>query len=288
MDDQKGSYFSIIPGENGLKKVVLTSPDGAQAEIYLHGAQVTSWTPAGSTRERLFLSSKSEFGPDASIRGGVPVIFPQFAGQGPIIKHGFARRMEWTLLRVEEGSAEVTAFFQLNDNEYSRQIWPHTFHNELAVRIRGEELSLVLAVKNLGTDSIRFTAALHTYLRVDDIQETTVEGLGGRKYLDSAGGKVGRVQEDAGLSFNGEVDRIYFDAPTDLKVIEKNNTTEVIMHGFQDVVVWNPWVNGGAALADLEEQGYKRMVCVEAVVIGRPVVLDAGNIWRGFQRLIAK
>ena len=288
MDDQKGNYFSIISGENGLRKVALRSADGARAEIYLHGAHVTSWTPAGSKVERLFLSRKSEYGPEDSIRGGIPVIFPQFAGQGPIMKHGFARRMEWTLVKVEEGAAGVTAHFQLNDNEFSRHIWDHAFQTELAVRIGGQELELSLAVRNSGPEAFHFTAALHTYLRVADIHETTIEGLGGKKYLDSAGGSVDRVQGDASLSFNGEVDRIYFDAPADLKVRERESAMAVATQGFPDVVVWNPWIKGGAALEDLEEQGYIRMVCVEAAVIGKSVTLEAEDMWKGSQKLIAE
>jgi glucose-6-phosphate 1-epimerase len=288
MDDQKSNYFSIISGGNGLRKVALSSADGARAEIYLHGAHVTSWTPAGSAEDRLFLSRKSEFGPEASIRGGIPVIFPQFAEQGPIIKHGVARRMEWTVGKVKEGAAGITAHFQLNDNEFSRHIWPHSFQAELAVRIGGQELLVVLAVKNPGSEAFTFSAALHTYLRVADIHDTTIEGLGGKKYLDSAGGKIGRVQEESSLSFNGEVDRIYFNAPADLKVREMNRIMEIATHGFRDVVVWNPWINGEAALADMEDQGYKKMVCVEAAVIGRPVLLEPGDEWKGFQRLIAQ
>jgi glucose-6-phosphate 1-epimerase len=288
MDDQKGNYFSIISGENGLRKVALISADGARAEIYLHGAQVTSWIPAGSKGNRLFLSRKSEYSPEASIRGGVPVIFPQFAEQGPIIKHGFARRMEWTMVKVEDGPAGVTANFQLNDNEVSRQTWSHAFQTELAVRVGGQELEVGLVVKNPGAEAFHFTAALHTYLRVADIHETTIEGLGGKRYLDSAGGRIERVQEQASLSFNGEVDRIYFDAPADLKVRERKCALAVETHGFPDVVLWNPWADSGAALADLEEGGYRRMVCVEAAVIGRPVVLEVGDNWRGFQRLKAQ
>ena len=287
MSDQKGNYFSIIPGENGLKKVVLISADGARAEVYLHGAHVTSWVPAGSNIERLFLSRKSDFGPQGPIRGGVPVIFPQFADQGPIIKHGFARRMEWTLVKVEEGPTGVTGNFQLNDNEDSRKIWPYAFQLELAVRVGGQELEVSLAVKNTSGQAFRFTAALHTYLKIADIHETTIEGLGGHRYLDSAGGRVERVQEQSSLSFSGEVDRIYFDAPAVLKVHEGTSSLAVGTEGFPDVVVWNPWVTGGAALSDLEEDGYRKMVCIEAAVIGRPVLLNASESWSGVQRLKA-
>jgi glucose-6-phosphate 1-epimerase len=57
-------------------KVRLSAPDGACADVFLHGGHVASWqTPDG--QERLFFSQRAQFGPGAALRGGVPVIFPQ-------------------------------------------------------------------------------------------------------------------------------------------------------------------------------------------------------------------
>ncbi len=49
----------------------------AEADIYLHGAQVTSWHPAGA-EEVIFLSRHSRFEEGKAIRGGIPVCFPWF------------------------------------------------------------------------------------------------------------------------------------------------------------------------------------------------------------------
>src|SRR5690348_6301397 len=78
-------------------KIVLHSADGARADVFPYGAHVTSWMPAGGGG-RLFLSERSAFGAGSAIRGGVPVIFPQFASTGPLPKHGFARTMEWRVV----------------------------------------------------------------------------------------------------------------------------------------------------------------------------------------------
>ncbi len=61
----------VAPGIGGLPRLVLQAPDGARSEIYLHGAHVTSWVPAGG-QERLYVSELAEFRPDAAIRGGIP------------------------------------------------------------------------------------------------------------------------------------------------------------------------------------------------------------------------
>ena len=70
-----------VPGLGGLPRIELAAADGPRAEIYLHGAHVTSWFPAGATDDRLFVSTKAIFADDAPIRGGVPICFPQFADQ---------------------------------------------------------------------------------------------------------------------------------------------------------------------------------------------------------------
>ncbi len=63
--------------------------------------------------------------------GGVPVIFPQFGKEGPLPRHGFARRMEWAFVEAEEGDTGVTATFQRGDNQATRRLWPHAFLTRL-------------------------------------------------------------------------------------------------------------------------------------------------------------
>ena len=67
---------SVVEGNGGLQKVRITSPE-VVGEMYLHGAHITSWKPAG-TEEVLFLSSKSRWEHGHAIRGGVPIFFPWF------------------------------------------------------------------------------------------------------------------------------------------------------------------------------------------------------------------
>ena len=170
----------FIPGINDLPKIILASSDDSRVEVYGHGAHVTSWIPAGD-KERLFLSGTSEFRDGAAIRGGVPVVFPQFSTWGPLPKHGFARNHAWELISIGEG----TARFQLRDSEATRAIWPHAFLAEFMVTVRERQLIMELAITNRGEEPFNFTAALHTYLRVDDIAATTIEGLVGLRYFDA-------------------------------------------------------------------------------------------------------
>ena len=62
---------------NHLPCARLSNAEGATALVALHGAHVLSWIPADG-RERLFLGERAIYAEGAAIRGGVPVIFPQF------------------------------------------------------------------------------------------------------------------------------------------------------------------------------------------------------------------
>jgi glucose-6-phosphate 1-epimerase len=277
---------ALHPGKGGLDWLSLSAADGARAEICAHGAQVTSWQPAGGS-ERLFLSQRAEFKPGAAIRGGVPVIFPQFAGEGPLPKHGFARNMPWQLAAVKQDGAQATALFRLSDSSASQALWPHAFVAELQVAVGGQALQVSLAVENTGTAGFSFTAALHSYLRVEDIDTVELLGLNGLRYRDSAQQGREAVESSQRLQIAGEFDRIYFDAPPALDLIEPRRKLRIEAQGFMDAVVWNPGAGKGAALADLEADGYRRFLCVEAAVIGRPVQLAPGQRWSGMQRLLA-
>jgi len=66
----------VSEGHGGLARVEINTPL-AHGEIYLHGAHVTSWRPAGS-EEVLFLGTKSRWEEGQAIRGGIPICFPWF------------------------------------------------------------------------------------------------------------------------------------------------------------------------------------------------------------------
>jgi glucose-6-phosphate 1-epimerase len=274
----------IVTGAGGMAKVIIVAADGARAEIYLQGAHVTSWVPANGV-ERLFVSQRSAFTPGVAIRGGVPVIFPQFANEGPLPKHGFARTAQWELVSASSGEvAEAT--FRLSSSPATETIWPHAFAIELAVAVTGRSLELSLSVLNPGSTSVTFTSALHTYLRVGDVRRTIVRGLEGLTYRDSTAGGVHRQQSPEQLTIDGEIDRVYLDVPSPVTVEEPDRTTTIVMDGFNDAVVWNPGQTLAQQLSDMEPDGYLRMLCVEAATIDEPLRLQPGDRWSAKQHLL--
>ena len=260
----------------------LQTEQGASVQVHLNGAHVTSWRPTGD-EERLFLSAASEFGEGKAIRGGVPVIFPQFSDFGPLQRHGFARKLLWTIKTVERDRIVLT----LSDFAHTLSMWPHAFVCEYEVHVSDDALALQLTVLNSGNVDLEFTAALHTYLQVNDIATTQVAGLRGTRYMDNNHRELTHLEQAPSIRFTGELDRVYYDAPKELALSDGRRTLQIESDGFPDAVVWNPGPDKAAALMDLANAEYRSFVCVEAAIVSRaqPIKLVAGARWSGMQRL---
>jgi glucose-6-phosphate 1-epimerase len=270
-----------------MEKIEIVAADGACVQAYTQGAHVTSWKPA-SGEERLFLSARSAYEPGVTIRGGVPVVFPQFSSQGPLLKHGFARIMEWECVRAGRTSTgKGEAQFRLTSSPHTREIWDHAFDASVVVTVGGMSMTIALSVLNIDRSAFSFTAALHTYLLVEDVRGAAVLGLEGMSYRDAAAGGIDARQGETELRVAGELDRIYYDVTAPLEVRDAVRSTRISMAGFTDVVVWNPGAERAAALTDMEPGGWLRMLCVEAAVVGKPVQLEPEQRWTGQQTFVA-
>ncbi|HEX5127643.1 MAG TPA: D-hexose-6-phosphate mutarotase [Rhodocyclaceae bacterium] len=270
---------------NGMPAIYLRTPDGSEATVLLHGAHVVSWKPGGG-EERLYLSEKAIFEEGKAVRGGIPVIFPQFSNRGPLPGHGFARNLSWQHMSSRAMDDTAIAVFQLTDSEITRAIWPHAFNAEISVAISNARLDVELAIENTGKQAMSFTAALHTYLRVAEVEEIELEGLHGQRYYDNVKG-IEKIDSGVMLSIDREVDRIYFASTKPLLLRERRRALGIHGENMPDVVVWNPWKNRDPKFSDMPDSGFRRMLCVEAAVIDKPVCLSPQASWWGRQTLVA-
>jgi glucose-6-phosphate 1-epimerase len=268
----------------GQPAMWLRAPDGAELTVLLHGGHIVSWIPAGD-QERLYLSPLAQAGGNHAVRGGIPVCFPQFAKRGPLGQHGFARQQPWQWVEGAQRGDVVIGVLRLTDNDATRTVWPHGFEAELSFSFSGLQLDVELAVTNTGDSMFDFTAALHTYLLVDDVRRARLGGLFGVQYLDTVNGQRQHQEMDP-FSFAGEIDRIYWDATGPLSLATAAGRMQITREGFDDVVVWNPGPARAAALADMPADDWLQMLCVEAAQIGHPVTLAPGQEWvarQGFE-----
>lgn len=255
--------------------------------MYLHGAHVTSWTDALG-REAFWVSRRARWSPDAPIRGGVPVVFPQFADRGPLPKHGFARVARWELAEAgserSEDDGPVRVRLRLGDDEHTRALWPHPFRAELRISL-DERLEMELRISNPGTAALEFTAALHSYFRVAEAARAEVHGLEGAAFRDNTRDNAPGVQREPALRIRGETDRVYADAPDRVRIDSGGAVLLLHKRGFPDAVVWNPGPELARELDDFGDDEFREMLCVEAAVVERPVRLEPGAEWSAGQAL---
>ena len=81
------------------------------------------------------------------------------------------------------------------------------------------------------------------------------------------------------------IDRIYFAGPDAMRLEDAARAFDIRHRGFADTVVWNPGCVLTATMADMQPDGFRRMLCVEAAAIEPPVSLRAGQSWSGGQAL---
>ena len=80
--------------------------------MYFLGATLTSWV--NNSVDRIFVSSKAIYTGPKAIRGGIPLVFPQFGPKGPLPQHGFARVSKWTWGGiVEQSSYKIQVSFSI-------------------------------------------------------------------------------------------------------------------------------------------------------------------------------
>ncbi len=242
-----------------MNEVRISTPEGAEASISLFGAHLMSWKTADG-KERLFLSQRSALDGTAAIRGGVPVIFPQFATRGDGLRHGFARTATWRLAEQANDWAEFT-LAQTDLQRSHFQSWPRAFELRLRFTLRGNALEMRYTVRNTGQQDFSWAGALHTYFAVKEFTDATVDGM----------------------PFTGALDDIRPATPQ-LRLDTGAGVLQLEQQGFSEWVVWNPGAEGAAAMADMEDSEYRRFVCIEPARVDKQV-LPAGAEWTGLHTI---
>jgi glucose-6-phosphate 1-epimerase len=269
----------VCEGNGGLPRVTITCSQ-AKAEMYLHGAHVTSWQPAGHD-EVLFLSSKSHWQDGQAIRGGIPICFPWFRAKSDdphAPAHGVVRTSSWQLESIVATEDGIAVTMSIESDDGTRHWWPGKFR--LVHRATfGSELRLELTCTNTGTTLFHFEEALHTYNQVRDIASARLLGLDGTGFLDNTNSNTQRTQageitiaaqtDNAFLSTEGAVDLIDLGLRRRIRLEKTNSRTTVI---------WNPWREGAAKMQDLGEGEWERFLCVEASnILDSKVTLAPGQ-----------
>lgn len=278
-----------------LSPVKLSHVSGSTATIYPFGATVTSFETA-SKREILFVSSTAKLDGSKAIRGGIPLVFPQFGQPDKSYpQHGFLRCNVWTVTGEcsEEGSDAACCEFTLKLKDvvaarggaWSAASTEFDCVITLVVKLEAEKLTTVLTFKNTGEVAYDFQSLFHTYYKVEggkalDKDVCHVTGLAGYNTLDQITGEE-YIQDVNPIFVDREVDRIYKDStkPTLDLVIATGGTgtgTKVSLQAKAkvdgvvtpvSVVVWNPFVEKAKGMGDFTDEQFHDMICVEPGIL---------------------
>jgi len=241
----------------------------AFAEISPYGAHILSFIPSNE-KDILWLSEKSFFTEGKPIRGGIPLCFPWF-GPNPsdnaLPPHGFARLIYWSVEDISDLPDNSTRLIlKCESNDFTRKIWPFEFKAKLIIII-GKKLDVTLQFTNADSREFKCTDALHTYFLISDTSNITIEGLENSSYYDGLQKDSLLKQSEKLLPIIKEENRRYIEHSANCIIYDKGfgRKITVAKRGSQTTVVWNPWVETSKSFADMTPEGYKTMVCVEAV-----------------------
>lgn len=255
---------SII-GMQGIDVLVIDNAF-ASAQISLLGAHVLSYKPKSDHLDRLWLSEAANLDGQHAIRGGVPICWPWFSnshGQADIDlpAHGYVRKQLWQIIQCidNEQGTEIT----LQPGTAQGKGFSGDAQLELKLLI-GKTLCMQLMTTNIGTTAFNFTAALHTYLAIGDINQVQLLGLSGN-YLDKTR-QGGSYPTPEPYVFTQETDRIHLCTEEKLQVKHALTSTDVSSQGHDSWVIWNPWQANSINMADMTDSGYLDMLCVETAV----------------------
>ncbi|WP_332299660.1 MULTISPECIES: galactose mutarotase [Prochlorococcus] len=157
-----GDYLRIVPERGGL---------------------ITAWNCNG--REVLYFDAERFQNKLASVRGGIPVLFPICGdlpgnylclpqGQFKINQHGFARDMPWKIKSLED---EYGILLCLSDSDKSKESFPFSFLIEMKILLIDNSLEIRISITNRGNETMPFSFGLHPYFLVKDLDHVLINGL---------------------------------------------------------------------------------------------------------------
>ncbi len=245
-----------------------------QAKVSLYGGQVLSFKPEGH-KDVLWLSEQASYQEGKAIRGGIPLCWPwfgannkqsQYLAEHPntalkVVNHGFARQLPWHIASIEADESGVTLVLVLS-GENQHPLWPNAYTLTQTLFF-GKSLKQTLAMSNLSSEDVQYSAALHSYFTVSNPKNVSIDALTGLSYHDKLTGNSSTQEES--VSCVGEIDREYHSSEK-MTVIDHNwqRKIEIKSGNCQQWVLWNPGTELADTMADIHPQGEQEYVCLEA------------------------
>jgi glucose-6-phosphate 1-epimerase len=238
------------------------------------GAQVLH-AALGSGLELLYLSPLVDVYPDNPIRGGIPLMFPQFGDSGPLRKHGFVRDIQWNPVKEKEDAGGKNLSYALDIKATDFPEWPFDAALQFDVRLSLHTLTISLSVRNTGVQAFTFTGGFHPYFAISSRKDILVNGLEGLPFKDSFPGNNAFE-----LNADGLVERQYM-GNAEIRFYNGSNWLKITASGFDSWMVWNPGRAGATKISDLPDEDWDKFICIEPIVLAEPKTLLPGEAFNG-------
>jgi len=97
------------------------------------------------------------------------------------------------------------------------------------------------------------------------VRRASITGLAGTTYIDKTDAMARKVQARDPLRLTGTTDRVFLDTHAPCVVDDPVLGRRLVIEkrGSATTVVWNPWSEKAAAMADLGADAWPSMLCVE-------------------------
>lgn len=277
-------------------KIIVTHPNDSNTSITIlkYGCTILSCKLKGE--EQLWLSDAARLDGSRPVRGGIPLVFPVFDWNktDPLLsklpQHGLVRSCNWEFLGKVDGTA-ATVQFGLNPKiaEPLTKLWPGQYKLVLTIELELDHFKTEIQVENTSnSEPLEFNWLFHTYLRLNDLDNTTVANLKGAHVRDILT-ETHFVDENPVIRIHKETYDSY--EKVDTKSIVQVIDGETEIHSLErenlpDIVVWHPWTEKPTKIDDFEpKSGYKNMICIQAGHVTDLVTLKPGQKWIASQTL---
>lgn len=224
--------------------------------------------------ELLYHSPLSKIDCKQTLRGGIPVLFPQFGNSGNLKKHGFVRDCNWRLVNEESNQNDLFVNYEYVITEGHFLDWKHNAKLNLKAFVINNVFNISLQILNTGVSSFEFTGGLHPYFKINSRSLIKISGLESTSYED--------LFPDISFDLTGEslIERLYF-SNKDLSFFTGSYNLIIKSKGFKNWMIWNPGKEGAKYINDLPNEDWNKFLCIEPIVQDVPVLLKPQEIFNG-------
>ncbi len=224
--------------------------------------------------ELLYLSPLSQIESKQTLRGGIPVLFPQFGNFGNLKKHGFVRDCNWKLVNEHRNQNDLFVEYEYVIDEDYFLDWKHSAKLNLKASVINSVFTTFIQILNTGSSSFEFTGGLHPYFKINSRSAIKINGLESSYFEDSF------PEINFELSGDRVIERLYF-TNDDIYFYNGSDYLMIKSKGFESWMIWNPGMDMAKVMNDLPNDDWNKFICIEPIIKNNAILLKPNEIFEG-------